>query len=205
MDSILNKTNNYQVSNMLFRPDLNQPGQKYWYWRASSVSQAPEEIYPPPMSLKCSSAGPVRQHCSCWFTDHLHLLQRSHVPPLLTHNSYSITAASSVSNFPCCVNRIYRQTFLFMWLQYFFFMYIYWYYISIHKLIFPPGLQEPWLFHTAESWLITVTTPVGSIFWLNTIAMRSSCWPSRCGASWRRITDKVWFSLDLFYFALDAV
>lgn len=39
MDSILNKTNKYQDANMLFRPDLNQPGQKYWYWGASSAFQ----------------------------------------------------------------------------------------------------------------------------------------------------------------------
>lgn len=39
MDSILNKTNKRQDSNMLIRPDLNQPGQKHWYWRASGVFQ----------------------------------------------------------------------------------------------------------------------------------------------------------------------
>lgn len=84
-----------------------------------------------------------------------------------------------------------------MWLQYFFFMYIFC--ISIHKLIFPPGLQEPWLFPHWRKLTNYSNDTCGIHIWLNTKAMPSSCWPSWRDASGRRITDEVWFRLDFIF------
>lgn len=162
MDSILNKTNKYQDANMLFRPDLNQPGQKYWYWGASSAFQPGSRvdlltsnvikvlfcwacktglfllIYRPPASAP---------KVTCWSSPHtltvsLHHHHTATSPVVLTEHTDGHFCSCGCSISFLCTYTVFPST----------------------SSFFLQVCRSHGFFPTAESWLITVMTPVGSIF-----------------------------------------